>query len=197
VKIRIRRQSQRDGSWCRSSTHIHQAKARHGLFSVLAPSHRECASGAAGVDEELVHVLESVEPVGAASPAEHVHIELVRLGQEQVGFGGDEGEAFEEADAQGAVGDDLCQGETGGLDIVAALDDLQVGRNGAQVFVRMAVGKVSEAEGLTNLAGREQLLELWRWKEVSCGRIVSRRRGGRGGPLRGCRGRDPGYGGLR
>lgn len=164
MEIRVRRWLQRGRSWCRPSTHVHQAKARHGLFSVLAPSHRKCASGAAGVDEELVHVLESVETVGAASPAEHVHVKLVRLGQEQVGFGGDEGEAFEEADAQGAVGDDLGQGETGGLDIVAALDDLQVGRNGAQVFVRVAVGEVSEAEGLADLAGREKLLELLRWR---------------------------------
>jgi hypothetical protein len=47
--------------------------------------------------------------VGTA-PAEHVDVELVGLGEEQIGFIGDEGKALEEADADGAVRDDLRQG---------------------------------------------------------------------------------------
>lgn len=42
-----------------------------------------------------------------ATPAEHVDVEFVGFGEEEVGFVGDEGEAFEKADAEGAVGDDL------------------------------------------------------------------------------------------
>jgi hypothetical protein len=45
-----------------------------------------------------------------AAPAEDVDVETVRLGEEEVGFVGDEGEALEESDAEGAVGDDLGEG---------------------------------------------------------------------------------------
>lgn len=95
-----------------------------------------------------------------AAPTEDVDVEAVRLGEEQVGLVGDEGEAFEEADAQGAVGDDLGEGEAGGLDVEAALDDLEVGRDGAEVLVGGLVGQVAEAEGLGDLSWREELLEL-------------------------------------
>lgn len=72
--------------------------------------------------------------------AQHVDVEPIRLGEEQVGLIGDEGEALEEADAQGAVGDDLCEGQGGGLDVVAALDDLEVRGYGAEVLVGGLVG---------------------------------------------------------
>lgn len=110
-------------------THIHQAKARDHLLALLGPAGTVGARGTAGVDEELIHVLEGVEAVGAA-PAEDVDVELVGLGEEEVGLRGDEGEAFDEADAQGAVRDDLRQGQGRGLDVEAALDDLEVGRDG-------------------------------------------------------------------
>lgn len=38
------------------------------------------------------------------------------------------------------MGDDLGEGQGGGLDVVAALDDLEVGRDGAEVFVGGFVG---------------------------------------------------------
>lgn len=95
-----------------------------------------------------------------AAPAEDVDVELVGLGQQQVGLAGDEGEALEEADAQAAVGDDLREGEGGGLDVEAALDDLEVRRDGAEVLVRRLVGQVAEAEGLRDLARGEELFEL-------------------------------------
>jgi hypothetical protein len=53
----------------------------------------ESTGGASRVHEELVHVLEGVEAVGAA-PAEDVDIEAVRLGEQQVRFVGYECEAF-------------------------------------------------------------------------------------------------------
>lgn len=97
----------------------------------------------------------------SAAPAQNIHVQLVRLGQEQVGLVGDESEALEEPNAEAAVGDDLGQGEGGGLDVIAALDDLEVRRDRSQVLVRVLVGQVSEAERLADLAGGEELLELW------------------------------------
>lgn len=95
-----------------------------------------------------------------AAPAQDVDIEPVGLGEQQVGLVGDEGEALEEADADAAVGDDLRQGEGRGLDIGAALDDLEVRRQGAEVLVGVLVGEVAETQRLADLARCEQLLEL-------------------------------------
>lgn len=95
-----------------------------------------------------------------AAVAEDVDVEAVGLGEQQVGLVGDEREALEEADADAAVRDDLRQRQRRGLDVVPALDDLEVGRDGAQVLVRVLVGQVAEAQRLANLARREELLEL-------------------------------------
>jgi hypothetical protein len=46
-----------------------------------------------------------------AAPAEHVHIQLIRLGKEQVWFVADECEALKEADTDAAVCDDLGKRE--------------------------------------------------------------------------------------
>ena len=147
----------------RHATYIHQAKARHYLLLLAAlagaPAGGKGAGGRPRVHEELVHVLEALELVCAA-PAEHVDVELVGLGQQQVGLAGDEGEALEEADAQAAVSDDLRQGQGGGLDVEAALDDLEVRRDGAEVLVGRLVGEVAEAQGLGDLARGEELFEL-------------------------------------
>lgn len=123
-------------------TYIHQAEARHHLLVLLRPARRVRARGRARVNKELVHVLEGVEAVGAAD-AEDVDVELVRLGEQQVWLVGDEREPFDEADAQGPVGDDLRDGQRRGLDVEPALDDLEVWRDAAQVLVRVLVGQVS------------------------------------------------------
>lgn len=102
-----------------------------------------------------------------AAPAQDVDVQLVGLGQEQVGLAGDEGEALEEADAQPAVGDDLREREGGRLHVEPALDDLEVGRDGPQVLVRRPVSQVAQAERLRDLARGEELLELF-----SCARLV-------------------------
>lgn len=125
-----------------STTYIHQAKARHHLLAFLRPARRVGARRGARVDKELVHVLKRVEAVGAAD-AEHVDVELVGLGEQQVGLVGHQGEPFDEADAEGAVGDGLGDGEGRGLDVEAALYDLKVGRDGAQVLVRVLVCEVA------------------------------------------------------
>lgn len=44
--------------------------------------------------------------------------------------------------------------------VVAAADDLEVGRDGAEVGVGCAVCEVSKAEGLADFTGRQELLEL-------------------------------------
>jgi hypothetical protein len=147
------------GRGAKNKTHIHQTETRH---RILHPTHHiKRARRAPRIHKELVHVLESVELVGTPV-AQDVDVEPVRLGEQEVGLAGDEGEALEEADAEGAVGDDLGDGEGGGLDVVAALDDLEVGGDGAEVFVGWLVGQVAEAEGLAYLAGGEELLELRR-----------------------------------
>ena len=149
-------------------TYIHQTEARHHLLALLGPAGGVGARGGAGVDEELVHVLEGVEAVGAA-PAEDVDVELVGLGQQQVGLGGDEGEALDESDAQRAVRHDLRQRQRRRLDVEPALDDLQVRRDRPQVLVRVLVRQVAQAQGLADLAGGEELLEL----VEGCGEGVS------------------------
>lgn len=116
-------------------------------------------SGAPRVHKELVHVLKGIEAVRAAT-AENVDVEAVGLGEEQVGLAGHEGEALEEADADAAVLDDVCDGEGGGLDVVAAADDLEVWADGAEVLVGCLVGEVAQAEGLGDLPWGEEFLEL-------------------------------------
>lgn len=44
--------------------------------------------------------------------------------------------------------------------VVAAADDLEVGRDGAEVGVGCAVGEVSKAESLADFTGRQELFEL-------------------------------------
>lgn len=102
-----------------------------------------------------------------AAPAEDVDVELVGLGEEEVGLGGDEGEALDEADAQGAVGDDLRERQRRRLDVKAPLDDLEVRRDRPQVLVRVLVRQVAEAQRLPDLARRQELLELGPLR-VSC-----------------------------
>lgn len=64
------------------------------------------------------------------------------------------------------MGDDLGQREGRGLDIEAALDDLEIGGDGAKVLVGVLVGEVAETEGLADLAGGEELLELEKGEKV-------------------------------
>lgn len=144
----------------RGISHIHQAETRRRRLRIQARPRQERSRGAPRVDKELVHILESIEAVGAA-PAQDVDVQPVGLGKQQVGLVGDEGEALEEADADAAVGDDLRQGERRGFDIGAALDDLEVRRQGAQILVGVLVGEVAETQGLADLARRKQLLELY------------------------------------
>jgi hypothetical protein len=69
--------------------------------------------------------------MGAATPAQHIDVEPIRLGKEQIGLVGHEREAFQEPDPEGPVRDDLGQRQGRGLDVVAALDDFEVGRDAA------------------------------------------------------------------
>lgn len=64
------------------------------------------------------------------------------------------------SNTQTAVGNDFRQREIWGFDVKVALDDLDIGGNASEEFVRLLVGKVTETEDLTNLAGREELAEL-------------------------------------
>lgn len=73
------------------------------------------------------------------------------------------------------MGDDLGQRQGGGLDIEAALDDLEIGRDGPEVLVGVLVGEVAEAEGLADLAGSEELLELEEGERVLEGKTRDKR----------------------
>jgi hypothetical protein len=106
-----------------------------------------------------------------AAPAEHIDIESIRLGEQQIGLSGDEGESFEEADADASVLDDAGDGEGGGFYVVAAADDFEVWADGAEVFVGVFVGQVAEAEGLGDFPRGQEFLELYEsqtqlWSEV-------------------------------
>lgn len=78
-----------------------------------------------------------------AAPTEHVHVQLIRLGEEEVWFVAHEGEALEEADADAAVCDDLGQRERRGFDIESTLDDLEVRCYCSEVVVCALVCEVA------------------------------------------------------
>lgn len=178
-------------------TYVHQTEARRRVLALLLPAVQKGARRAAGVDKELVHVLKGIEAV-SAPPAQDIDVEPVGLCEEQVGLAGDEGEAFEEADADAAVRHDLRQGQRGGLDVVAALDNLEVGRNGPQVVVRVLVRQVAQAERLADLAGREELLELSEGVSLCRASVVGKRAtSSREAPWAGCPARDRGCAGPR
>lgn len=65
-----------------------------------------------------------------------------------------------ESDTERAVRDDFRGSEVGGFDVVVALDDLEVGGDGAEVVVGFPVGEVAEAEDLGDFVGGEEFLEL-------------------------------------
>jgi hypothetical protein len=51
--------------------------------------------------------------------------------------------------------------EGGGVGVEAPANELEVGRDGAEVGVGCAVGEVAETEGLADFAGGEEFFELW------------------------------------
>lgn len=138
---------------------IHETEARCRLVGLLAETLHESASCTTGVYEELVHILEGVKAV-STTPAQNIHIQFIRLGQKKVWFVRDECETLQETNAKAAVGDDLGQWEGGGLDVIAALHNLEIGGDGSQVLVRVLIGQVSKAKRLADLSGGEELLEL-------------------------------------
>lgn len=80
-----------------------------------------------------------------AAPAQHVDIHLVGLGHHEIHLHGrDGGEALQEADAQRAVRHDLGERQRGRVAVEAALGDLEIGGDGAEVVVGRLVGEVSE-----------------------------------------------------
>lgn len=80
-----------------------------------------------------------------AAPAENIYIESVCFGEKQIWFVGHKSKALEKADADAAVGDDLRQRQRGSLDVVAALDDLEVRGDGSEVLVCGLVCQVTKA----------------------------------------------------
>jgi hypothetical protein len=65
-----------------------------------------------------------------------------------------------EAYAQRPMCDYFGEGKVRRFDIEVTLDDLQVGRDATQEFIRFPVCDVAEAEDLSDLARRKELLEL-------------------------------------
>jgi len=59
------------------------------------------------------------------------------------------------------MGDDSGEREVGRFNVEVALHNLEVWCDGAQEIERLFVGKVSEAENLTDLARSKKLFELW------------------------------------
>lgn len=103
-----------------------------------------------------------------AAPEQHIDVHLARRDQQTIRIPGrDDGVAMREADAEGAVGDDLGEREVGGqvrgqqgLGVEVAAHELQVGGEGAQEVVGRGGGEVAEAEGLADFAGGEEFFEL-------------------------------------
>lgn len=70
--------------------------------------------------------------------------------------------SMSKADAQAAMVYDLGEREVGGVDIVVALDHLQVRGDLTEKLICLAVGQVTQAEDLADLSGCEELAELAR-----------------------------------
>lgn len=67
------------------------------------------------------------------------------------------------ADAQAPVIHDLGEREVGGVDIIVALDHLQVRGDLAEELICFAIGQVSQAEDLADLSWGEEFAELARF----------------------------------
>lgn len=134
-------------------TYIHQAEARGRLFALRPEARAHRARGTARVDEETALHLKRLESVGAA-PKQDINIHLSRRNQQRICIAGrDDGVSVSEADTQAAVIYDLGERKIGGVDIVVALDHLQVWRNLAEEVICVAIGQVTQTQDLANLAG--------------------------------------------
>lgn len=71
------------------------------------------------------------------------------------------------ADAQATVIYDLGKRQVGGVDIVVALDHLQVRGDLAEELICIAIGQVTQAEDLADLAGGQEFAELARTGAIS------------------------------
>jgi hypothetical protein len=140
-------------------------------------------SGTAGIDEELALHLVCLELAGT-TPAEDVDVHLPRRNQQRIWVSGrDDAIAVREANAQAAMGDNFRQGGrdgeaglgAGGLllavgscrssgahgNVEIAFDELKIGRDAFQEGVDGGRCEVSQTEDLADLAGCEELLELY------------------------------------
>lgn len=143
-------------------TYIHQAEARRWLFALRPEARAHGARGTARVDEEAALHLECLEPVSTA-PKQDIHVHLPGCDQQRIGVTRrDDGVSVSETDAQAAVIYDLGEREVGGVNIVVTLDHLQVWGNLAEELIGIAIGEVSQAEDLADLAGGQEFAELER-----------------------------------
>lgn len=58
------------------------------------------------------------------------------------------------------MGNHFREGKVGRLDVEIAFDNLEVGRDGAEVLVRQRGSQVSQTKDLADFAGGEEFLEL-------------------------------------
>lgn len=80
------------------------------------------------------------------TPQENIYIHLARRNQQRVGIGGwYDRVAVGESDPQAAMVHDLRERKVGRVDIVVALDHLQVWGYIAEEVIGLAVGQVSQA----------------------------------------------------
>lgn len=78
------------------------------------------------------------------------------------------------------MGHHFRQGQVGRIDVEIAFDDLEVGRDGAEVVVRQRGREVSETEDLPDFAGGEEFLELGRVRKGRLANFLAFPREGRG-----------------
>lgn len=96
-----------------------------------------------------------------APPQQHIHIHMPGRYQQGIGVPGrNDGMAVREADAQRAMRHDLGERQVGRFGVEVALDDLEVGRQRAQVVVCFLVGQVAETEDRADFVGCEEFFEL-------------------------------------
>jgi hypothetical protein len=95
------------------------------------------------------------------APQQHVDVHLPRHDQQAVRIGRrNDGVAMCEAYPQRAMCDDFGEGEAGSFRVVIAFDDLEIGRDGAEVVVRFPVGEIAQADDLADFSGGEELFKL-------------------------------------
>lgn len=104
----------------------------------------------------------------STAPKQDINIHLSGCDQQRIRIAGrDDRVSMSKPDAQAAVIYDLGEREVGRVNIVVALDHLKVRGYLAEELICIAIGQVTQAEDLADLAGGQEFAELAKMDAIS------------------------------